>query len=79
MPKPVFLDTNAVIHFVQALDIAKFNIVANTLNNNQCYVPVEVIAKAVYILGGVFQNDRQTTTEKLKDFITIQNGLVSDP
>ncbi|MDR2048738.1 MAG: hypothetical protein LBP69_04720 [Treponema sp.] len=23
MPKPVFLDTNAVIHFVQALDMTK--------------------------------------------------------
>jgi predicted nucleic-acid-binding protein len=78
MPKPVFLDTNAVIHFVQALDRAKFNIVAHTLNANQCYVPVEVIAEAVYILGGVFQNDRQTIAEKLKDFIALQDGLVSE-
>jgi predicted nucleic-acid-binding protein len=78
MPKPVFLDTNAVIHFVQALDIAKFNTVASTLNNNQCYIPVEVIAEAVYILDGVFRNDRQTTAEKLKDFIAIQDSLVSE-
>jgi predicted nucleic-acid-binding protein len=79
IPKPVFLDTNAVIHFVQALDITKFNIVAQTLDNNKCYVPVEVIAEAVYILSGTFQNDRQTTAAKLKDFIAIQDGLVSEP
>ena len=78
MPKPVLLDTNAVIHFVQAFDMSKFNIVAQTLNNNQCHVPVEVIAEAVYILGGAFQHDRQTIAAKLKDFIAVQDGLVSE-
>jgi predicted nucleic-acid-binding protein len=74
----VLLDTNAVIHFVQALDIAKFNIVAQTLNNNQCHVSAEVIAEAVYILEGTFQHDRQATAAKLKDFIALQDGLVSE-
>ena len=78
MPKPVLFDTNAVIHFVQPLDIAKFNIAAKTLNSNQCHVPVEVIAEAVYILNGAFQNDQQTIASQLKDFIVIQDGLVSE-
>ena len=78
MPKPILLDTNAVIHFVQAFDISKFNTVAETLQNNQCHVPIEVIAEAVYILDNVFQNDRQTTVAKLKDFINIQNNLVPE-
>jgi predicted nucleic-acid-binding protein len=78
MPKPVYFDTNAVIHFVQPLDITKFNIVAQALNNNQCYVPAEVIVEAVYILDGTFQNDRHTIAAKLKDFIAIQDGLVSE-
>ena len=78
MPKQILLDTNAVIHFVQALDIAKFNIVAQTLNNNQCHVSGEVIAETVYILDGTFQNDRQTIAAKLKDFIALQDGLVSE-
>jgi predicted nucleic-acid-binding protein len=76
MPKPVLLDTNAVIHFVQPLDISKFNIVVQTLNNNKCYVPIEVIAEAVYILEHVFQNNRLTTAAKIKDFIAIQDDLV---
>jgi predicted nucleic-acid-binding protein len=78
MSKPVCFDTNAVIHFVQPLDIAKFDIVAQTLNNNQCYVPVEVIVETVYILAGTFQNDRHTIAAKLKDFIAIQDGLVTE-
>ncbi|MDR1025429.1 MAG: PIN domain-containing protein [Treponema sp.] len=78
MPKPVLLDTNAVIHFVQALDLSKFSIVARTLNNNQCYVPAEIIVEAVYIMDGKLQNDRQTTAAKLKDFIALQDGLVSE-
>jgi predicted nucleic-acid-binding protein len=78
MHKPVLLDTNVVIHFIQAFDIAKFNIVAQTLNNNQCHIPTEVIVEAVYILDNIFRNDRQTTAAKLKDFITIQDGLVSE-
>jgi predicted nucleic-acid-binding protein len=79
VPKPVLLDTNAVIHFVQALDMPKFRVVAQTLNNNQCHVPVAVIAEAVYILERKLQNDRQTTAAKLKDFIILQDGLVSEP
>jgi len=78
MPKQVLLDTNAVIHFVQAFDLAKFNIVAKTLNNNLCHVSTEVLAEAVYILDGTFQNDRQTISAKLKDFISIQDGIVSE-
>jgi predicted nucleic-acid-binding protein len=77
--KPVLLDTNAVIHFVQALDMSKFRAVAQTLNNNQCHVPVEVIAETVYILERKLQNDRQTTAAKLKDFIILQDGLVPEP
>ncbi|MDR1316120.1 MAG: PIN domain-containing protein [Spirochaetales bacterium] len=78
MPKPVVLDTNAVIHFVQALDMPKFEIVAQTLNNNQCYVPVEVIVETVYILNDRFRNDREIIAAKLKDFIAIQDGLVPE-
>jgi predicted nucleic-acid-binding protein len=79
MPKQVFLDTNAVLHFVQAYDMSKFRIVAQTLNNNRCYVQVEVIAETVYILHGTFQNSRQVIASKLKDFVVIQDGLVSEP
>jgi predicted nucleic-acid-binding protein len=78
MHKPVLLDTNAVIHFIQALDIAKFNTVAQTLNNNQCHIPAEVIAESVYILDSIFQNDRKATAAKMKDFIAIQDGLISE-
>jgi predicted nucleic-acid-binding protein len=76
--KPVVLDTNAVIHFVLAYDISKFKTVAHVLDNNQCYIPTEVIAESVYILGGKFQIDRQTIAAKLKDFIVIQDDLVSE-
>jgi len=79
MPKPVILDANAVLHFVQAFDMAKFHIVAQTLNNNQCYIPIEVIAEVVYILDATFQNSRQIIAAKLKDFISIQDSLVSEP
>jgi predicted nucleic-acid-binding protein len=80
MPKntPIVLDTNVIIHFVMAYDISKFSIIAKTLNNNQCYVPIEVIAETVYILDGKFQLDRQTIADKLKDFIVIQDDLVSE-
>jgi predicted nucleic-acid-binding protein len=79
MPKAVLLDANAVSHFVQALDMPKFRVVAQTLNNNQCYVPAAVIAETVYILDRKLRNDRQTTAAKLKDFIILQDGLVSEP
>jgi predicted nucleic-acid-binding protein len=76
--KPVVLDTNAVIHFIMAYDMSKFQIIAKTLSNNQCFVPTEVIAEAVYILDGKFKIDHQTIAVKIKDFITIQDNLVSE-
>jgi predicted nucleic-acid-binding protein len=76
--KPIVLDTNTIIHFVMAYDMSKFSKVAKTLNKNQCFVPVEVIAETVYILDGKFQLDRQTIADKLKDFIAIQDNLVSE-
>jgi predicted nucleic-acid-binding protein len=79
MPKPVLLDTNDVVHFIQALDMPKFKVVAQTLNNNPCHVPIEVIAETVYILDRKLQNDRQTTAAKLKDFIILQDGLIPEP
>ena len=76
--KPVVLDSNAVIHFILAYDMTKFKIVAQALTDTQCYVPIEVIAETVYVLNGKFQLDRQTVTAKLRDFIVIQDNLVSE-
>jgi predicted nucleic-acid-binding protein len=76
--KPVILDANAVIHFLLAYDMSKFKVVVKTLNTQQCNVPIEVIAETVYILDDKYQLDRQTIAAKLKDFIIIQDNLVTE-
>ena len=76
MPKPVILDVNAIIHFVQAFDMQKFNIIAQTLNNNQCFIPEAVITETIYVLDSVFHVSREIISLKLKDFISIQDNLL---
>lgn len=59
-------------------DPEKFNRVANLLITKECHVPIEVIAEAVFVLEKSFGLDRQTITDKLKDFIRFQENLVPE-
>jgi predicted nucleic acid-binding protein len=74
----LILDTNAVIHFNLADNSEKFNIVANMLIANDCLVPIEVIAESVFVMERSIGINRQTITDKLKDFIKFQDNLVPE-
>jgi predicted nucleic-acid-binding protein len=76
--RKLILDTNAVIHFNLADDPEKFNIVANILVENDCLVPIEVIAESVFVLEKSRGMNRKIIADRLKDFIKFQNDLVPD-
>jgi predicted nucleic-acid-binding protein len=76
--KPIILDANAVIHFILDDDREKSMIVANILNENECIVPLEVMAETVYILTKIYNHSRQMTADKIKDFVAIKEDLITE-
>jgi hypothetical protein len=79
--KPVGLDTNAVIHYIAVEDVVCFDKVSRLLIETDCFVPMEVISEAAFVLENVIGMERQIISDKMKDFITLQDNLVpgTDP
>jgi predicted nucleic-acid-binding protein len=74
--KKVILDTNAVLRFITGDNIEKCQKVSDLLNTNDCFVPIEVIAEAVYNLEKFYKHHRQLVAAEIKDFIQIKDNLV---
>jgi len=76
--KKTILDTNAVLRFITGDDAEKSQRVSYYLNNNECIVPIEVIAEAVYNLEKFYMQPRQLIAEVIKDFSSIKVNLVNE-
>jgi predicted nucleic-acid-binding protein len=76
--KSIILDANAVIRFILDDDKEKSIIVANILNENECTVPLEVIAETVYVLTKIYNHSRQAAADRIKEFVDIKEGLVTE-
>jgi len=74
--KEVILDTNAVLRFITGDNIEKCQKVSDLLDKNDCIVPIEVIAEAVYNLDKFYKHTRQLIADEIKDFIAIKENLV---
>jgi predicted nucleic-acid-binding protein len=76
--EPVGLDTNAVIHYIAVENVVCFDQVSNLLIETVCFVPMEVISEAAFVLENVIGMKRQIIADKMKDFISLQDNLVSE-
>jgi len=77
--KKVMLDANAVLRFVLHDNEKQFSSVVSLINNENCYVSLEVIAEIVYVLDGVYEVPRAEISSILKRLgndITILNSSV---
>ena len=74
--KKTILDTNAVLRFITGDDAQKSQKVSDFISNNDCVVPIEVIAEAVYNLEKFYMHPRQLIAEEIKDFSAIKENLV---
>jgi predicted nucleic-acid-binding protein len=76
--KPVGLDTNAVIHYIAVENVVCFNKISNLLIETDCFVPMEVISEAVFVLENVIGMKRQLIADRMKEFINLQDNLVAE-
>jgi len=73
--KKVILDTNAVLRFIVGDKPDKQLTVAELISSNDCIIPIEVIAEAVYNLEKYYNHTRQLIAEEVKDFIAVKEDL----
>jgi predicted nucleic-acid-binding protein len=73
--KSIILDTNAVLRFITGDNEEESRTVSDLLNTNDCIIPIEVIAEAVYNLAKKYHHSRQEIADEIKDFIGIQEDL----
>jgi predicted nucleic-acid-binding protein len=74
--REVILDTNALLRFITGDNIEKCQKVSELIDSNDCIVPIEVIAEAVYNLEKFYLHPRRLIADEIKDFITIKEDLV---
>jgi predicted nucleic-acid-binding protein len=74
--REVILDTNALLRFITGDNIEKCQKVSDLIDSNDCIVPVEVIAEAVYNLEKFYMHPRHLIADEIKDFIAIKKNLV---
>ena len=74
--REVILDTNAVLRFITGDNTEKCQEVSDLLDENDCFVPIEVIAEVIYNLEKFYNHPRQLIAAEVKDFITIKGNLV---
>jgi predicted nucleic-acid-binding protein len=74
--KKIILDTNAVLRFITGDNIEKCQKVSDLIDTNDCIVPIEVIAEAVYNLEKFYMHPRHLIADEIKDFIAIKENLV---
>jgi len=60
--KEIILDTNAVLRFITGDNIEKCQKVSDLIDTNNCIVPIEVIAEAVYNLEKFYLHPRHLMT-----------------
>ena len=74
--KKIMLDTNAVLRFITGDNPEKSQKVSKLIKDNNCIVPIEVIAEVVFNLEKVYLQPRQLIAEEIKEFANIKENLV---
>ena len=72
----VILDTNAILRVILKDNVEMECIVKNTLIEEFCFIPVEVVSELVYVLTKVYKIDRVLVSTTLKDFFGISSVSV---
>jgi predicted nucleic-acid-binding protein len=74
--REIILDTNALLRFITGDNAEKCQKVSDLIDTDDCIVPVEVIAEAVYNLEKFYMHPRNLIADEIKDLIAIKENLV---
>jgi len=74
----IVLDTNAVLRFLLCDNVEKATFVRDTMEQEVCLVPTEVLAEAVYVLAKSYEIERPVIQQTLLDFLQDENVETPD-
>ena len=74
----ILLDTNAVLRFITGDNAEKSQKVSELISDNECVVPIEVIAEVVFNLENFYKHPRELIAEEIKEFSAIKENLVNE-
>ena len=69
----VVLDANAVLYFLLQDDAEKAACVRDTMEQETCLIPIEVLAEVVYVLAKAYKIERSLIQEKLLGVLRNEN------
>ena len=71
----LLLDTNAILRYILQDNPGMADIVEEQIYNDECCVPVEVVAEVVYVLLKTYKIDREIVAQTLIDLIDTQDAM----
>ncbi|MDR1793916.1 MAG: PIN domain-containing protein [Erysipelotrichaceae bacterium] len=74
----VIFDANAILRYILEDNIEMANTVDNIINNNDCFIPTEVIAEIVYVLSGVYKIPRETIKKAVAGLLDLGHITTSN-
>jgi predicted nucleic-acid-binding protein len=76
--KAVILDTNDIVYVIASPAENTAARVLAIIQSNECFVPMEVISETVFVLEKVIEMSRDEISNKMLDFLVLQENLVAD-
>jgi predicted nucleic-acid-binding protein len=74
----VIFDTNAILRYILQDNEPMALVVTETLDNNVCFIPVEVVTEIVYVLSKVYNIDRNIISQTISQTIQVNNIMVAE-
>ena len=73
----VILDTNAILRYILRDNLEMVAEVRSQLLNENCFIPVEVVAEIVYVLSKVYSIERDVIAKTLTNIANVSNITVA--
>ena len=72
-------DTNHILRFILKDNLDQAYAAKKILDENEVYIPYEVIAEAVYVMIKVYKIDKKAVVDTIGDFLRIENVRTDSP
>jgi len=72
------LDANAILRFLLRDIVGQAIRVRDIMDQETCFIPVEVLAEVVYVLYKTYDIERSLVQQKLFDFLKNENVLTTN-
>ena len=73
----VIFDTNAILRYILRDNLVMVTEVKKQLLNEDCFIPVEVVAEIVYVLSKVYSVERDVIAKTVTNIANVSNITVA--